>query len=59
MKTTSKIYLPPVPKVQDVEMRRYLEQLERALQTAFQHVYEDLSQGKATLTPYTAAPAAT
>jgi hypothetical protein len=56
MNLTAAVKLPPVPKVDDEKLARYLADLDRAVREAFQQVYIDLSQGKATLTSYSAAP---
>lgn len=56
MNLTSSVKLPPVPKVSDPATAQYLTDLDRAIREAFQQVYADLSQGKSTMTSFSAAP---
>lgn len=58
MNLTASVKLPPIPKVTDPELSRYLADLDRALREAFLQVHADLSQGKATLTGFGSAPGA-
>lgn len=58
MQTSSVVRLPLPPKTTDPELRAYFSALHRALTEAFRNVYVDLSQGRATLTTVTSAPAA-
>jgi len=56
MRTTSFPNFPPVPKLDDAKAQRYLAELHRALIVWAQGVYEDLAQGKATLTAFSTLP---
>lgn len=56
MKFTIPVQLPPVPRVEDAALQRYLHDLHRAVQTALQAVHEDIKQGASELTNYEAAP---
>lgn len=59
MNVTPRIQLPQPPAGSDPAVREYLVQLNGALARFAQAVYTDLAQGRSTLTPVTAAPAAT
>lgn len=56
MNLPSMLKLPAPPPNLDSVTRRYLEDLNRAITLYFQKVYQDLEQGAATLTTYSAAP---
>ena len=59
MKSISRPILPQIPPGVDLETRRWMESLTRALQAQFQAQYEDLEQGNAKLMAYTVAPETT